>query len=118
MGEQRIMAEARRVHWTDEERDDLNDLFHRVTKGKETIGLETGLPRLCALLNYDLTYSTLERSLKLYQSRLDFPGFLLWWACRPESGKTKGSRAPVWRWGEDPRGTTPNGGGVTSNWFF
>eukprot|EP00994_Dinema_validum_P005541 NODE_369_length_1795_cov_113.582474_g271_i0.p1 GENE.NODE_369_length_1795_cov_113.582474_g271_i0~~NODE_369_length_1795_cov_113.582474_g271_i0.p1 ORF type:complete len:275 (-),score=51.21 NODE_369_length_1795_cov_113.582474_g271_i0:829-1653(-) len=82
-----LMEKAKSVVWDADERAELQDLFRRVNKGKDTMGLESGLPRASALLNCDLTYSTLERTMKLYPSRLDFPTFLLWWACRAESGK-------------------------------
>jgi len=108
------LRKAKGVIWTEEERSDLKDLFLRVSRGKETIGVESSLPRLCALLNFDITFSCLERITKLYSTRMDFENFLIFWATRPESGKLSFvGRPPVYRWGE----ANPTGSGISKPIF-
>ena len=102
------MDKANQVEWTLEERAELHELFTRVARGNTTIGTESGLPRLCSLLNFDMTYSVLETTLKLYEPRMNFDDFLTFWACRPESGKMNTGKQPIWRWGsKNPTGSAP-----------
>ena len=112
--ESRLMKQAESVDWSQDELDDLHEMFMRVSRGKDSIGLESGLPRLCSLLNYDLTFSCLERSHKLYDARMTFKSFLVFWACRPESGKMTTSKQPVWRWGEK----APQGSELSRSMFY
>jgi len=97
--EGRLMKQAESLKWAPEELEDLRDLFQRVASGGATISVEGDLPRLCALLNFDIPHSCMERTAKLFDRRMTFQAFLVFWGCRPEADKLRTGKNPVWRWG-------------------
>jgi len=74
--------------YTPVQKRELRFLFDALTRSSGTCRISVELPQLCAVLRHDIPMSVIEATHGIYQDgHLTLDEFLLWWACRPESGK-------------------------------
>eukprot|EP01062_Namystynia_karyoxenos_P067492 TRINITY_DN61464_c0_g1_i1.p3 TRINITY_DN61464_c0_g1~~TRINITY_DN61464_c0_g1_i1.p3 ORF type:complete len:307 (+),score=144.20 TRINITY_DN61464_c0_g1_i1:81-923(+) len=93
--EQKLRKQAEQRHaesgspFSAVEQRQLRFLFDSLSRGSGQCRIQQDLPQLCAVLKYDVPVSVLDATAKVYQrDYLTLDEFYLWWAARPQSGKT------------------------------